>query len=123
MNGPRSGCRTGLAQAENTLPTIFATDAPFTLYYPAKPDIVPEQYEFQKAAVKQLIPNPAEPLYSPTDSKKSKLFGTLLDDTRKGIMQGRLPLKEWDAAMKNWRKEAGDQIRREFEQAWEIRNS
>ncbi|MFD4411310.1 extracellular solute-binding protein [Streptomyces sp. NPDC058476] len=110
-------------QAENTLPTIFATDAPFTLYYPAKPDIVPEQYEFQKAAVKQLIPNPAEPLYSPTDSKKSKLFGTLLDDTRKGIMQGRLPLKEWDAAMKNWRKEAGDQIRREFEQAWEIRNS
>ncbi|MFF1631411.1 hypothetical protein ACFVXV_39670, partial [Streptomyces sp. NPDC058272] len=60
---------------QNTLPTIFATDAPFTLYYPAKPDIVPEQYEFQKAAVKQLIPNPAEPLYSSTDSKKSKLFG------------------------------------------------
>lgn len=110
-------------QAENTLPTIFATDAPFTLYYPAKPDIVHTQYAFQKEAVKKLIPNPAEPLYSPTDSKKSKLFGTLLDDTRKGIMQGRVPLKEWDDAMRNWRKEAGDQIRREFEQAWETRTS
>ncbi|MFD4523313.1 ABC transporter substrate-binding protein [Streptomyces sp. NPDC058470] len=110
-------------QAEATLPTIFATDAPFTLYYPAKPDIVHNQYAFQKEAVEVLIPNPAEPLYSPTDSKKSKLFGTLLDDTRKGIMQGRVPLSEWDDAMKNWRREAGDQIRREFEQAWETRNS
>ncbi|MFL4902013.1 substrate-binding domain-containing protein [Streptomyces sp. MMS24-I2-30] len=110
-------------QSEVYLPTIFATDAPFTLYYPQKPEIVPTQYDFQTKAVKELIPNPAEALYSPTDSRKSLLMQTTLDDTRKGIMQGRLPLSEWDDAMKNWRKEAGDQIRAEFEQAWEARHS
>ncbi|MFJ6567501.1 substrate-binding domain-containing protein [Streptomyces sp. NPDC091292] len=110
-------------QGEVTLPTIFATDAPMSLYYPAKPEIVPDQYEFQKEAIRRLIPNPAEPLYSATDSKMSKLLQTSLDDTRKGIMQGRIPLSEWDGAMKNWRKEAGDKIRAEYEQAWETRHS
>jgi putative aldouronate transport system substrate-binding protein len=110
-------------QAEVTLPTIFATDAPGALYYPAKPEIVPEQYAFQKEAISRLIPNPAEALYSPTDAKMSKLLQTSLDDTRKGIMQGRVPLKEWDDAMKTWRKQAGDQIRAEYEQAWETRHS
>lgn len=51
------------------------------------------------------------------------MAGILLDDTRKGIMQGRLPLKAWDDAMRNRREEAGGQIRAEFEQAWETRNS
>lgn len=110
-------------QSEVYLPTIFATDAPMALYYPSKPDIVPDQYAFQKEAVKRLIPNDAEPLYSPTDSKMSKLLQTTIDDTRKGIMQGRVPLSEWDDVIKNWRKEAGDQIRAEFEQAWETRSS
>lgn len=110
-------------QSEVYLPTIFATDAPGALYYPSKPDIVPDQYAFQKDAVKRLIPNDAEPLYSPTDSKMSKLLQTTIDDTRKGIMQGRVPLSEWDDVIKNWRKEAGDQIRAEFEQAWETRSS
>lgn len=110
-------------QAEVYLPTIFATDAPATLYYPSKPDIVPDQYAFQKEAVQRLIPNDAEPLYSPTDSKMSKLLQTTIDDTRKGIMQGRVPLSEWDDVIKNWRKEAGDRIRAEFEQAWETRTS
>ncbi|MEU0953674.1 hypothetical protein ABZ353_15245 [Streptomyces niveus] len=62
-------------------------------------------------------------MYSPTDSKESKLLQTALDDTRKGIMQGRVPLSEWDDVMKNWRKEAGDRIHAEFEQAWETRTS
>lgn len=110
-------------QAEVYLPTIFATDAPGALYYPAKPEIVPDQYAFQKEAVQRLIPNSAEPLYSPTDAKMSKLLQTALDDTRKSIMQGRVPLSEWDDAMKNWRKEAGDRIRAEYEQAWETRTS
>lgn len=114
---------TSQGQSEVYLPTIFATDAPGALYYPAKPDIVPDQYAFQKEAAKRLIPNDAEPLYSPTDSKMSKLLQTTIDDTRKGIMQGRVPLSEWDDVIKNWRKEAGDQIRAEFEQAWETRSS
>jgi len=106
-------------QAEVTLPTIFATDAPQALYYPAKPEIVTTQYAFQKAAVPVLLPNPAEALYSTTNATKSGLLQTTLDDTRKGIMQGRVPLSDWDGAMKKWRKDAGDQIRAEYEQAWE----
>ncbi|MFJ2954462.1 substrate-binding domain-containing protein [Streptomyces sp. NPDC087270] len=106
-------------QNEVTLPTIFATDAPQVLYYPAKPEIVASQYAFQKAAVPILMPNPAEPLYSETSSRKSGLLQTSIDDTRKGIMQGRVPLSEWDGVMKDWRKNAGDQIRAEYEKAWE----
>ncbi|MEV6174039.1 substrate-binding domain-containing protein [Streptomyces sp. NPDC051954] len=109
--------------AEVTLPTIFATDAPFTLYYPPKPEIVPDQYAFQKEAVQMLIPNPAEPLYSATDAKMSKLFGTRFDSLRMGIMQGRNRLGEWDDAIEDWREKAGDRMRAEYEQAWETRNS
>ncbi|MFE4667074.1 extracellular solute-binding protein [Streptomyces sp. NPDC056716] len=109
--------------AEVTLPTIFATDAPFTLYYPAKPEIVSRQYAFQKQAIGQRRPNPAEALYSPTNARKSGLLQTGLDDIRKGIMQGRRPVSDWDDAMNTWRKEAGDQIRAEYEQAWEARSA
>ncbi|AEM83087.1 substrate-binding domain-containing protein [Streptomyces violaceusniger] len=108
--------------AETYLPTNFATDAPFTLYYPQKPDIVPTQYAFQEEAVKRLIPNPAEALYSATDAKLSKLFNTQLDSLRYGIMDGRNRMAEWDAAMRDWRKRAGDKMRAEYEQAWEIRH-
>ncbi|MGQ4511443.1 extracellular solute-binding protein [Streptomyces sp. DW26H14] len=110
-------------QSEVNLPTIFATDAPQVLYYPAKPEIVPTQYAFQKKAIPVLVPNPAEPLYSPTDGQKSGLLATVMDDQRKGIMQGRTPLREWDGIIKNWRKEAGNQIRAEYEQAWEDAHS
>ncbi|MFJ4915298.1 extracellular solute-binding protein [Streptomyces sp. NPDC088726] len=110
-------------QAEVALPTIFATDAPFTLYYPSRPEIVKTQYAFQKEAVQRLLANPTEDLYSPTNAKMSALLQKTLDDTRKGIMQGRVPLKEWDEAMRNWRKQAGDRIRAEYEQAWESRQS
>ncbi|MZD06143.1 extracellular solute-binding protein [Streptomyces sp. SID5785] len=108
--------------SEVTLPTTFATDAPFTLYYPAEPDIVRTQYAFQKDAVERVVRNPTETLYSPTNAQKSALLQKTLDDTRKGIMQGRVPLKEWDGVMRTWRKEAGDRIRAEFEKAWETRH-
>ncbi|MFE4369275.1 ABC transporter substrate-binding protein [Streptomyces sp. NPDC056835] len=108
--------------AETYLPTIFATDSPFTLYYPQKPEIVPTQYAFQKEAVTKLIPNPAEALYSATDAKMSKLFFATLDSLRMGIMQGRNSPGEWDSAIKNWRQKAGDKMRAEYEQAWEARN-
>ncbi|OON80124.1 substrate-binding domain-containing protein [Streptomyces tsukubensis] len=108
--------------AETYLPTIFATDSPFTLYYPQKPEIVPTQYAFQEEAVEQLIPNPAEALYSATDAKLSKLFNTNFDSLRKGIMQGRNRLGEWDDAVKEWRTKAGDRMRAEYEQAWETRH-
>jgi len=83
---------------------------------------VPQQYAFQKAAIKRLIPNAAEPLYSPTDSKKSKLSAPSWTTPARASCRAACP-QEWDRAMKNWRKEAGDQMRREFEQAWEIRRS
>ncbi|MCW1100239.1 substrate-binding domain-containing protein [Streptomyces sp. RS2] len=108
--------------AEVTLPTTFATDSPFTLYYPQKPEIVPTQYAFQKEAVRKLIPNPAEALYSATDSKMSKLFGIRFESLRKGVMQGRDSLGEWDDAVKEWRQKAGDMMRAEYEMAWETRN-
>ncbi|MFI6948136.1 substrate-binding domain-containing protein [Streptomyces sp. NPDC050422] len=106
-------------QAEVTLPTIFATDAPAVQYYPAKPESVPAQYVFQKKVVPHLVPDPSEALRSPTNSRKGGLFQSTLDDTRMGIMQGRLPLKEWDELIGRWRREMGDTIRAEYEQAWE----
>jgi putative aldouronate transport system substrate-binding protein len=119
LEGGRDPILTPQGQAEVTLPTIFATDAPQALYYPAEPEIVRTQYAFQKEAVPVLRPNPAEPLYSPTNAQRSGLLQTALDDQRKGIMQGRVPLKDWDGAMKKWRREAGDKIRAEYEKAWE----
>ncbi|WP_329038285.1 hypothetical protein OIE71_32040 [Streptomyces sp. NBC_01725] len=60
--------------------------------------------------------------YAVAEIARSELLRAAPDDTRKGIMQGRVPLHEWDE-VKNRRKEAGDGIRAEFEQPWETRTS
>ncbi|MFJ4918814.1 substrate-binding domain-containing protein [Streptomyces sp. NPDC088725] len=105
---------------ENTLPTMFATDAPQVLYFPEDPSVVPRQHAFQERAVDILVSNPAEGLYSETDST---LGGTaknlILEGTLKGVMQGRTTLKEWDAAIRDWRRSVGDKTRGEFETYWE----
>lgn len=51
----------------------------------------------------------------------SKLFGLGFESLRKGVMQGRNSRGEWDDAVREWRKEAGDKMRAEYELAWETR--
>ncbi|MFE4911260.1 extracellular solute-binding protein [Streptomyces sp. NPDC056652] len=104
---------------ETSVPTIFVTDAPQSLYFPERPEVVPQQHAFQKRAVDILVKNPSEGLYSETAVTSSGGLQKRIDDALKGIMQGRDPLSSWDDTLRTWRREGGDRMRAEYEKYWE----
>ncbi|GAA1289241.1 extracellular solute-binding protein [Pseudonocardia aurantiaca] len=109
--------RTGTT--ENTLPAMFATDAPQVLYYPDDPSVVPEQYAWQQKAVSVLISDAAEGLYSAADAARGGPNRDLMFQTLRSYMQER---NTWDdvlAGINRWRTVVGDQSRVEYEQAWQ----
>ncbi|TDC07299.1 ABC transporter substrate-binding protein [Nonomuraea longispora] len=107
---------------ETTVPTIFITDSPMSLYFPENPDVVPAQHAFQKRAAEVLVRDPSEGLYSETDVT---VGGPLMETMRnelKAIMQGRKSVSSWTHTMRSWRRESGDRIRSEYERYWESIN-
>ncbi|MFC7586104.1 hypothetical protein ACFQYP_21950 [Nonomuraea antimicrobica] len=107
---------------ETTLPTIFVTDAPISLYFPEIPDVVRTQHDFQKRAVDVLVRNPVEGMYSETDVTVGGPLMVRMQDELKAVMQGRKPLSSWSDTLRTWRKEGGDRIRAEYERYWESIN-
>ncbi|NED90173.1 ABC transporter substrate-binding protein, partial [Streptomyces sp. SID11233] len=53
---------------ETALPTAFITDAPLSLYFPERPDVVDRQHAFQTRAAEVLVRNPTEGIYSETNA-------------------------------------------------------
>ncbi|WP_433340843.1 extracellular solute-binding protein [Streptomyces sp. CA-253872] len=103
---------------ETALPTGFVTDAPLSLYFPERPDVVDRQHSFQRRTADVLVRNPTEGIYSETAAKASGGLQLKTDDAIKGIMQGRNPLSSLDETVRLWRREGGDRMRAEYEKAW-----
>ncbi|MDT0418517.1 extracellular solute-binding protein [Streptomyces sp. DSM 41982] len=103
---------------ETALPTGFITDAPLSLYFPERPDVVDRQHSFQTRAAEVLVRNPTEGIYSETNAKTFGALKLKTDDVLKGIMQGRNKLSSLDETVRMWRREGGDQMRAEYEKAW-----
>ncbi|TDC72315.1 extracellular solute-binding protein [Streptomyces hainanensis] len=103
---------------ETTLPTLFVTDAPPALYLPEWPDVVRTQHDFQRRAVDVLVRNPAVGLYSDTDTTVGGQLELRLFDELRAIMRGRSATSTWRDTVAEWRREAGDTIRAEYEESW-----
>jgi len=67
--------------------------------------------------------DPTIPFYSPTNGTKAGTLNQALVDGLDGIVAGRRPLTDFDQLVSAWRKNGGDQIRAEYQQALQASGS
>ncbi len=84
------------------------------LFVPGMPDAVRALHAWQRKVVPHAVRNASFGLQSSTHNAQGATLQTLLDDTATGIIAGRLPLSEWDAAVKKWRGRGGDRMAEEY---------
>ncbi|MBG0856320.1 extracellular solute-binding protein [Streptomyces spinoverrucosus] len=109
---------TKLGEVENNtnLPLKYLAEGPQVLFVPGMPDAVRALHAWQRKVVPHAIRNASFGLQSRTKNAQGTTLKALLDDTVTGIVAGRLPLSEWDAAVKRWRERGGDRMAEEFAQ-------
>ncbi|KMS71907.1 sugar ABC transporter substrate-binding protein [Streptomyces viridochromogenes] len=107
---------TELGEVENNtnLPLKYLAEGPQVLFVPGMPDAVRALHAWQREVVPHAIRDASFGLQSRTRNAQGTTLKALLDDTVTGIVAGRLPLTEWDAAVKTWRSRGGDRMAEEF---------
>lgn len=106
----------GLTQI--AVPRSSLVSPPFVLYTPGHPDDTKAQWEFQKLTVPSGIAPAHLGLYSATDDAKGAALLKQLTAVQNDIIQGRKPLSTWTEAVTTWKRNGGDQIRRDYESAF-----
>ncbi|MFG1707801.1 extracellular solute-binding protein [Nonomuraea sp. M3C6] len=107
---------TSLGTAEVKLPLEYVADAPHVLG-PRPKERVHAQRAYQERVVPGIARNPAAALYSETAVNKNGTLAKIIDQAELDIVSGRKPVGYWDEVVANWRRQGGDQIRREYETA------
>jgi putative aldouronate transport system substrate-binding protein len=109
---------TAKGEVEHTAEFYRIADAPWPLYEPGHPEETKKEHAYQLKAVPMTLANPADALYSETWSRKRNTLTKLTDDALADILQGRKEISAWDETMDRWRKQGGDQVRKEYEEAF-----
>lgn len=111
--------------AELSLPVNYLIDAPDVIYAPGESGLAKKQHAFFAKQVPLIVPDPTVGLYSQTNSSKGASLNTVLygatgnNGVQGDVIQGRKSLKDWDNAVKDWQNNGGNQIRSEYEKAYE----
>jgi putative aldouronate transport system substrate-binding protein len=107
---------TKLGEVENNtnLPLKYLAEGPQVLFVPGMPDAVRALHAWQQRTVPHAVRNASYGLQSRTKNAQGTTLKAMLDDTVTGIVAGRIPLSEWDAAVKKWRSRGGDRMAEEF---------
>ncbi|HEY6739816.1 MAG TPA: extracellular solute-binding protein [Actinopolymorphaceae bacterium] len=87
------------------------------LYIAGQAEVVKEQHAFLTRVMPGGEQDASYGLYSETAVTKGATAALEVTDAQKEMIQGRRPLSEWDAVVKEWRQAAGDRIRGEYEEA------
>ncbi|HEV7665000.1 MAG TPA: extracellular solute-binding protein [Chloroflexota bacterium] len=93
---------------------------PDALYNPALGDYVKVARQAQVESFALALTNPVAGLYSKTDASQGTALTQRIADTVTGIAYGRDGLSALDEAVRTWRRDGGDQIRAEYEQALQV---
>ncbi|APX31785.1 hypothetical protein BH708_02565 [Brachybacterium sp. P6-10-X1] len=109
--------------SETPLGFQYLTDAPLPIYVPGNPESTQNWYDGQKVAVEYGLSDPTLGLYSETSTRLGGSIDGRMNDLSNDILQGRKPVSAWDAGVRTWRRDGGDQIRAELEQARADRQS
>ncbi|MGC5170073.1 extracellular solute-binding protein [Microbacterium sp. DT81.1] len=110
-------------QSLKLVPFKYLTDAPQVIFNPVDPADGERQFEYQEQALELQGGDPTAGLYSEADATKSTQLTTKAGEARADIVLGRKPVSSWKEFVAYWKANGGDQIRKEYEKAFEKANS
>ncbi len=88
------------------------------IYVPGNEAAVRAEHDYLSKVLPTGVANPTWGLYSETLETKGATANTTLLNAQSDIIQGRRKLSEWDSIVKDWRQQAGDAMRGEYEKAF-----
>src|SRR5207248_6128690 len=95
----------------NSVPWKYIVQRPQVAFWPGIPDYAKAATDFEKAAIGAGVADPTLGFTSATlDSKGVPLFQALTDGIT-DVLAGRRPLADFDAVVKDWQTNGGNQIR------------
>jgi putative aldouronate transport system substrate-binding protein len=97
----------------------IGSQAYVNLYSAGDKDLVTAEHDYIADVMPSGVGDASWGLYSETKLGAGVAAKKVLSNLQGDIIQGRRSVSEWDAAVAAWRKAAGDQIRKEYEAAWE----
>lgn len=92
------------------------------LYQAGLPDVVKRQHEIQSKIMPTAVPLATEGLFSETLLGDGAKLAKDIKFAQNDIVAGRKPLSSWDDAVAAWKKNGGDKIRAEYEEAFAAAN-
>ncbi|MDE3076086.1 MAG: hypothetical protein KGJ86_11720, partial [Chloroflexota bacterium] len=98
------------------VPIRFGPHSYDQLYNPGTPGYGPAMQKDEEAMLPHGINDASLGAYSNTDGSKSVSLNSAFRSVMVDIVSGRKPISAYDAALKDWRTNGGDQIRKEFEE-------
>lgn len=110
--------KTDKGKNELTVPVRYLAAPRTVINAPGNPEASQEYHQYQVEAVTEQVDDAALGLYSPTaQSDDTRLYARMISLVG-DIMQGRKPMSDWDEGVRQWRKDGGDTIRAEYEDAF-----
>lgn len=85
------------------------------LYQSGHPEDTRKMHDLEKQLLPMAQQAPTKGTYSDTNSKKGAKIGAEVRDTMVDVLTGRKKMADFDAAVKRWRAQGGDQIREEYQ--------
>lgn len=113
-DGSPEATKLGDVENNTNLPLKYLAEGPQVLFVPGMPEAVRALHSWQVKVVPVAIRNASYGLQSSTYTAQGTTLRALMDDTVTGVIAGRLPLSELDAAVKKWRARGGDRMAEEF---------
>jgi putative aldouronate transport system substrate-binding protein len=101
----------------NYLPFKYVAQRPSVLYLPDIPDYTRELAAAEKLLIPIGVADPTVGFVSPTAVRNGAVVTQTLQDGIREIIAGRRPFADFDALVSEWRTAAGEQIRKEYEDA------
>ncbi|MDN5686768.1 MAG: extracellular solute-binding protein [Brachybacterium sp.] len=102
---------------ESQLGLEYMAEGPWVNYHSDDPDVAQAQYDSQRELVPTAVPNPVEGLYSNTMSRKGNQIDSALGSAQNDILQSREAVSSWADAVATWKRDGGDTIKDELEEA------
>ncbi|MDE3077162.1 MAG: hypothetical protein KGJ86_17230, partial [Chloroflexota bacterium] len=103
--------------ADTSIPWVYITQAPPTLFKAGAPEYPKIIQDGERAMLASGIADPTVGYYSPTDSGKGTSLTHKMIDAFNDIVSGRRSLSDYDQLVKDWRSAGGDKIRTEYQEA------
>jgi putative aldouronate transport system substrate-binding protein len=99
------------------LPFRYVIQRPQVLYQPDIPNFAKTLYEFEEVIIPLAVEDPSFGVDSNTNNSTGVPINLAFKDAITDIMVGRRPMSDYDAVLKDWQTNAGNQIRTELQQA------